>query len=137
MTTRRNRHERSIGSTSQAYKLTKYSLLTYRPYPVHPVKRVSKWELLSKWEKRLKLSRSNTVHMIEASRGWLCIKKLRGVYYVSPLPECKEAIENYILYDRKNHPAKNGVGRLYTSLTELDRVNATLYPDGLDIFPQS
>jgi hypothetical protein len=117
--------------------LEKYSLLAYQPYSVHPDKRSSKWELLGKWESRLKISRSNTVHMIEASRGWLSIKKLKGRYYVSPLPECKEAIENYILYDRKNHPAKNGVGRLYTSLTELDRVNATLYPDGLDIFPLS
>jgi hypothetical protein len=71
----------------------------------------------------------------KSPNSWLSIKKLRGVYYISPLPECKEAIENYILYDRKNHPAKNGVGRLYISLTELDRINATLYPDGLDIMP--
>lgn len=135
MVTKRNKKELSVGTTSRAYAATKYSLLSYRPYSRQLNGQMTEWELLYRWERRLKITRKNTLHMLEARRRWLCLTKFRHEYYVSPRPECAESIIDYILYERQNHPAKKGKGRLLTGKEELDAVNAVLYPDGLNIFP--
>ena len=135
MRSKRNRHERGIGKTSQAFRCTKYSLLCYRA-PSHksdgsPIK----WELLSKWEKRLRLTRFNSLHMLEAARRWLYLKKCNHLYYVSPREECREEIENYILFERKNHPAKKGQGKHgITGYEELKARNSVLYPGGVNLW---
>lgn len=135
MRSKRNRHERGIGKSSQAYNCTKYSLLCYRA-PSHksdgsPIK----WELLSKWEKRLYLTRFNSLHMLEAARRWLYLKKCNHLYYVSPREECREEIENYILFERKNHPARVGKGKHgLTGYEELKAVNSVLYPGGVNLW---
>ena len=133
MTSKRNRHERGKGSTSQAFRLTKGSLLCYRPKCGRDEGKATDWELLSKWEKRLHLTRSNTIHMIEACRRWLYIKKKSHIYWVAPVEGCEDLIIEYILYGRKNHPAKKGKNRQYTSIQELDAVNRDLYPNGIKL----
>ena len=134
MRSKRNRHERGIGTTSQAFNCTKYSLLCYRAPSHKPDNSPIKWELLSKWEKRLHLTRSNSLHMLEPARQWLYLKKCNHLYYVSPREECRTAIENYILFSRKNHPAKKGQGKHgVTSYSDLDALNRILYPGGVDL----
>lgn len=133
MASKRNRHERGKGSTSQAFRLTKGSLLCYRPKCGKDEGKATEWELLSKWERRLHLTRINTVHMLEARRRWLYIKKKQHRYYVAPIEGCENLIIEYILYERKNHPAKRGKGRQFTTFDELDTVNRDLYPNGVKL----
>ena len=135
MRNKRKRLESGHGTTSQAFRCTKYSLLCYRT-PSHksdgtPIK----WELLSKWEKRLHLTRFNSLHMLEAARRWLYLKKCNHLYYISPREECRGEIENYILFERKNHPARVGKGKHgVTGYEELKAVNSLLYPGGVDLW---
>lgn len=132
MSSKRNRHERGKGATSQAFALTKYSLLCYRAPSHRSDGKAIEWELLSKWEKRLQLTRINTLHMLEAIRRWLYLDKSGHRYYVCVKDECRGEIENYILYERKNHPAKVGKGKHgLTSYSEIAAVNASLYPNGV------
>lgn len=135
MRSKRNRHERGIGKTSQAFKATKYSLLCYRAPSQKPDGSPIEWELLSKWEKRLHLTRFNSLHMLEAARRWLYLKICNHLYYVSPREECAEVIENYILFERKNHPARVGKGKHgLTGYEELKARNSVLYPGGVNLW---
>lgn len=135
MRSKRNRHERGIGKSSQAYNCTKYSLLCYRAPSQKPDGSPIQWELLSKWEKRLHLTRFNSLHMLEAARRWLYLKKCNHLYYVSPREECRGEIENYILFSRKNHPARVGKGKHgLTGYEELKAVNSVLYPGGVNLW---
>jgi len=135
MRNKRKRLESGHGATSQAFRCTKYSLLCYRA-PSHksdgsPIK----WELLSKWEKRLHLTRFNSLHMLEAACRWLYLQKFNHLYYVSAREECREEIENYILFERKNHPARVGKGKHGTTgYEELKAINSELYPGGVNLW---
>lgn len=134
MRSKRNRHERGLGSTSQAFRCTKYSLLCYRAKSHKSDGSPIEWEELSKWEDRLHLSRKNTLYMLHPSRQWLYLKKCNHLYYIRIKDECAEAIENYILFLRKNHPAKKGQGKHgVTSYSDLDALNRILYPGGVDL----
>lgn len=133
MNLRRDRRVVSLGRKSGAFNATKHSLLSLRPPSSQPGQYTTIYEPLTEWEERLHLTRSNTRHMLEAPRRWLVIMLSRGIYYVSPRLDCLEAIEDYIRYERKNHPAKKNKGREYTSRYELDTYNNLLYPDGIKL----
>ena len=135
MRNKRKRLESGHGATSQAFRCTKYSLLCYRAPSQKPDGSPIEWEILSKWEKRLHLTRFNSLHMLEAARRWLYLKKFNHLYYISPREECREAIENYILFERKNHPARVGKGKHgITGYEELKAVNSELYPGGVNLW---
>ena len=135
MRNKRKRLESGHGATSQAFRCTKYSLLCYRAPSHKSDGSPTKWELLSKWEKRLHLTRFNSLHMLEAARRWLYLKKCNHLYYVSPREECREEIENYILFERKNHPARVGKGKHgLTGYEELKARNSELYPGGVNLW---
>jgi hypothetical protein len=73
--------------------------------------------------------------MLEAARRWLYLKKCNHLYYISPREECRGEIENYILFERKNHPARKGKGRHgLTGYEELKAVNSILYPGGVNLW---
>lgn len=117
MATKRNRHEKGLGATSQAFRLTKYSLLCLRPPSMQPNGKNTSYEYLTDYERRNGLTRKNIRTMIE--RRMLVILKFRHRYYVAPIEECIDDIKEYIHYERKNHPLKKGKGREYTSREEL------------------
>ena len=135
MRNKRKRLESGHGATSQAFRCTKYSLLCYRAPSHRSDGNPIKWELLSKWEKRLHLTRFNSLHMLEGPRRWLFLKKCNHHYYVAPREDCVEMIEHYILYTRKNHPARKGKGKHgQTGYEELKAINSVLYPGGVSLF---
>ena len=135
MRNKRKRHESGHGTTSQAFNCTKYSLLCYRAPSQKPDGSPIKWELLSEWKKRLRLTPKNIEHILEGVRRWLYLKKFNHRWYVSPREECAAEIENYILFSRKNHPARVGKGKHgLTGYEELKSVNAVLYPGGVDLW---
>ena len=135
MRSKRNRLESGHGTTSQAFNCTKYSLFCYRAPSEKPDGSPIEWELLSEWEDRLRLTRFNTVHMLEAARRWLYLKKFNHRYYVSPREECREEIEAYILLTRKNHPARKGIGRHgVVKSGQIEAINRLLYPGGVNLW---
>ena len=136
MRSKRKRLESGHGTTSQAYNCSKYSLLCYRAPSHKPDGSPIEWELLSEWEDRLRLTRFNTIHMIEAARQWLYLQKFNHRYYVAPREECAAAIEAYILFTRKNHPARKGIGKHgVMKAGQLDAINRLLYPGGVNLWP--
>ncbi|MFM6548634.1 MAG: hypothetical protein ACKPHV_02320 [Microcystis panniformis] len=135
MRNKRKRHESGHGTTSQAFNCSKYSLLCYRALSEKPDGSPIEWELLSEWEKRLRLTRFNTIHMIEAARRWLYLQKFNHRYYVSPREECAAEIEAYILFKRKNHPARKGIGKNgVVKSGQIDALNRLLYPGGVNLW---
>lgn len=135
MRSKRKRLESGHGTTSQAFKATKYSLLCYRAPSEKPDGSPIEWELLSEWEDRLHLTRFNTIHMLEGVRRWLYLKKCNRLYYISPREECAEAIEAYILFTRKNHPARLGIGKHgVVKASQIEAINRLLYPGGVNLW---
>lgn len=132
MRNKRKRHESGHGTTSQAFRCTKYSLLCYRAPSQKSDGSPIEWELLSEWEDRLHLSRENIRYMLK--QRWLYLKICNHLYHIRIKDECAAAIENYILFSRKNHPAKKGQGKHgVTSYSDLDGMNRILYPGGVDL----
>jgi hypothetical protein len=128
MTTKRNRHERGLGTTSQAYNCTRYSLLCYRAPSFDPVTNLCPQEYLTDFKKRHKLTDKNIRTLLE--RKVLVLQKWRHRYYVAVKSCCEEYFKDYCLYKRKNHLAKKGKGRLLTGMDECDEINRTIYPNG-------
>jgi hypothetical protein len=126
----------ALGTTSQAYNATRYSLLCYRAPSFNRGRQSQVYETLFKWEKRLHLTRKNTVTLLQ--RKLLGLSKWRSKYYIFPLEGCEDIVTDYIRYERKNHPAKKGKNRQLTDMDEMDEINKTLYPpNGIpDIQPQ-
>lgn len=116
----------SYGTTSQAFRLTKWSLLCLRPPSFQPDSDITKTELLIDWERKLGLSRKNTRTLLE--KKMLVLKKERHLYYVAVKHGCEDFFKEYCLYLRKNHPAKKGKNRIWTTYEEMDAINKKLYP---------
>jgi hypothetical protein len=129
MVTRRNRHEKSPGTTSQAYACTRYSLLCYRAPSSDPVNFACPCECLTDFEKKYHLTRKNILSLLE--RKVLILMKSRHRYYAAVRSGREEYFKNYCMYERKNHPAKKGKGRMFTCFGEMDAYNRQLYPQWL------
>ena len=128
MKTRRNRQQFSPGTTSQAYGLTRYSLLCYRPPSRDPITRACPNILLSSFKRKYSLSDKNIRNILESDYRLLVVAKFQHRYYVSVRSDCIEQFKHYCMYERKNHPAKKGKGRMMTSYAEMDAINKELYP---------
>jgi hypothetical protein len=126
VTTRRNRHQRSPGKTSQAYACTRWSLLCLRPPSSDPIKGICPGEFLTDFERKYHLTRKNIRSLLE--RKILVLQKSWHRYYVAVKSNCEDYFKEYCLYLRKNHPAKKGKKRLPTGKDEMDIFNRQLYP---------
>jgi len=129
MATKRNRHEKGLGSTSQAFRCTRYSLLCYRAPSHDPIKGTCPGEFLTDFEKKYHLTRKNILSLLE--RKILVLMKSWHRYYVAVKSGCEEYFKDYCLYERKNHPAKKGnrKRRMYSTHAEMNVFNRQLYPE--------
>lgn len=126
MTSKRKRHERSWGTTSQAYNCTPYSRLCKRsPSSDRKTKRYPK-DYETEFLKRYHLQRKNLDTLQE--RKILVVMKWMHRYYIAVQSDCEEYFKEYCLYLRKNHPAKKGLGKRLISEDEMNVVNRQLYP---------
>jgi hypothetical protein len=130
MTTRRNRHQLSIGTTSQAYNCTRYSLLCYRAPSRDRYTKQYPRQFSTEFKKKYYLTDKNIRYLLQARQRKLVNMKWRHRYYtdVCSCSFCQEFFRDYCMYGRKNHPAKKGKGRELTSREEMDAYNQQMYP---------
>jgi hypothetical protein len=81
----------------------------------------------SDFKKKYHLTEKNLNRLMMNGRRYLIQQKCRGYFYAIK-EGCEEAFKYYCMYERKNHPAKKGKGRMLTSYAEYDEYNRVMYP---------
>ena len=109
-------------------KRSKYSLLCYRPASCDRARSYCSYDPIEVFMEKYHLTRKNIISLIEPGKRYLYVRWFRHRYYVGVHSDCLENFKYYCMYERKNHPAKRGNGRVPKHWETINDLNKILYP---------
>jgi hypothetical protein len=110
----------------QAFNCTRYSKMSRRA-PSFQDEGTFRGIGCSEFKKKYHLTEKNLNRLMMNGMRYLIQQKCGGYSY-EIRHGCEEAFKDYCMYERKNHPAKKGKGRQFTTRAEMDEYNRVLYP---------
>lgn len=112
--------------TGQAFNASKYS--KNRHYtPSFQTDGTFNGLKCSEFKKKYHLTEKNLNRLMMNGKR-LLIQNTCGGYRYEIRKGCEEEFKYYCMYERKNHPAKKGIGRMFVSFAECDEYNRVMYP---------